>query len=153
MLCCCSKYSIATGLEHLHSLWHILQVGMVIDLTNSSRYYEFDEATGTSEFRYPGSDAPQVFHRKVVHISCSTMCVCTLVLCACEGLPQAKTATPLVHVCRYAARAVVKHHSRMRSTSSAGPCVCIICTASKQIPYHGQLCIALTASIAQVRPA
>ena len=43
----------------------ILQVGMVIDLTNSSRYYSFDESAGTSEFQYPGKDPPSIFYRKV----------------------------------------------------------------------------------------
>lgn len=38
---------------------------MVIDLTNSSRYYEFDESDATSEFRYSGGDAPPIFYRKV----------------------------------------------------------------------------------------
>lgn len=42
-----------------------LQVGMVIDLTNSSRYYSFDESAGTSEFQYPGIDPPSIFYRKV----------------------------------------------------------------------------------------
>lgn len=38
---------------------------MVIDLTNSSRYYEFDESDATSEFQYSGGDAPPIFYRKV----------------------------------------------------------------------------------------
>ena len=38
---------------------------MVIDFTNSSRYYSFDESAGTSEFQYPGKDPPSIFYRKV----------------------------------------------------------------------------------------
>ena len=42
-----------------------LQVGMVIDLTNSSRYYSAD-SDGTSEFEYSGPNPPTVYHRKVL---------------------------------------------------------------------------------------
>ena len=38
---------------------------MVVDLTNSSRYYSAD-ADGTSEFQYSGPDLPTVYHRKVL---------------------------------------------------------------------------------------
>ena len=37
---------------------------MVIDLTNSRRYYDFDDATGRSAFQY--AEGPEVFHRKVL---------------------------------------------------------------------------------------
>lgn len=43
----------------------VLQVGMVIDLTNSSRYYSAD-SDGTSEFEYSTSDLLTVYHRKVL---------------------------------------------------------------------------------------
>lgn len=38
---------------------------MVIDLTNSSRYYSAD-SDGTSEFEYSAPDLPTVYHRKVL---------------------------------------------------------------------------------------
>ncbi|KAL3142910.1 hypothetical protein ABBQ38_003198 [Trebouxia sp. C0009 RCD-2024] len=41
-----------------------IKIGMVVDLTNSSRYYTAD-ADGTSDFRYPGPDPPAVYHRKI----------------------------------------------------------------------------------------
>ena len=39
---------------------------MVIDLTNSSRYYVSDD-DGTSEFEYPKNEPP-IYHRKVVEL-------------------------------------------------------------------------------------
>lgn len=57
------KYTAAGPGSHSRMLY-ALQIGMVVDLTNSSRYYTAD-ADGTSDFRYPGPDPPAVYHRKV----------------------------------------------------------------------------------------
>ena len=65
LLCCSMCDDMALLLQHCAHLTTVtLQVGMVIDLTNSRRYYDFDDATGRSEFQY--AEGPEVFHRKVL---------------------------------------------------------------------------------------
>ena len=103
---------------------------MVIDLTNSSRYYTFDETCGTSEFEYPGTDAQSVFYRKVPSIACSSTLASYAVLVVwlaiafnmCHWylrsfpfiwLPLVASPTPMGY-CRSAAKGVVKRHSQMQ---------------------------------------
>ena len=74
----------------------VLQVGMVIDLTNSSRYYSAD-SDGTSEFEYSTSDLLTVYHRKVLVLYITAKNISSSILAAmlpgmqipCRGRGQA----------------------------------------------------------------
>jgi len=119
---------------------------MVIDLTNSSKYYSFDESAGTSEFQYPGNDSPSIFYRKVKLIGLDGQKASQLThIC---GTYTSKLAA---YHCRSVVRGMVKPHNQMLWTTSAGAYVpSITCNSKAQSRHYGPLSIAPMASIAQV---